>query len=203
MTFSDQPITDFIDDVAQGSATPGGGAVAALAGATGAALEEMVCNLTVDKEGYEDVADELGDIADELTANRTRLLELADEDAAAFNEVMDAYQTPEDEGRAEAIEEASKLAAEEPLETAEECLAILQHARTVTEKGNRNAVTDGGTGALLTHAGLQAALYNVTVNLGTIEDEEFVTDVGSRTAEIEAEAEAALDEVMATVEATH
>lgn len=203
MTFSDQTITDFIDDVAQGSATPGGGAVAALAGATGAALEEMVCNLTVDKEGYEDVAEELGDIADELTANRTRLLELADEDAAAFNEVMDAYQTPEDEGRAEAIEEASKLATEVPLETAEECLAVLQHARTVTEKGNRNAVTDGGTGALLTHAGLQAALYNVTVNLGTIEDEGFVADVGSRTAEIEAEAEAALEEVMATVEATH
>lgn len=203
MTFSDQTITDFIDDVAQGSATPGGGAVAALAGATGAALEEMVCNLTVDKEGYEDVAEELGDIADELTANRTRLLELADEDAAAFNEVMDAYQTPEGEGRAEAIEEASKLATEVPLETAEECLAVLQHARTVTEKGNRNAVTDGGTGALLTHAGLQAALYNVTVNLGTIEDEGFVADVGSRTAEIEAEAEAALEEVMATVEATH
>lgn len=201
MTFAEQPITDFIDDVAAGNATPGGGSVAAIAGAAGAALEEMVCNLTIGREEFAEVEADLSEAHEELTAHRVRLLELADEDSAAFEAVMDAYQTPEDEGRAQAIQDASKLATEVPLETAEECLAVLERAVLITDEGNPNAVTDGGTGAHLTYAALQAALNNVAVNLGTIEDEAFVEETAARADEIEVAAETYLEEVEANVAA--
>lgn len=201
MSFADQTVNEFIENVASGAATPGGGSVAAVAGAAGAALGEMVCNNTVTKDEYADVADDLEAIGSELTTHRTRLLELADEDSAAFDEVMAAFKTPEDEGRDEAIEDASKLATEVPLETAEECLAVVEHAVEVTEKGNVNSVTDGGVGGLLAHAALQSALYNVEINLSSIDDEEFVQATMSRAEEIATAAEGAIADVVENVEA--
>jgi formiminotetrahydrofolate cyclodeaminase len=200
MTFADQTVREFIEDVASGTATPGGGSVAAIAGAAGAALCEMVCNLTIGKDDYADVEDELSEIESELSTHRERLLELADEDSAAFDEVMAAFKTPAEEGRAEAIEEASKLATEVPLETAENCLAVVEGAVTVTEKGSESSVTDGGTAGLLAHAALQAALYNVEINLASIDDESYVEDIASRAEEIEADAAAALEQVTQNVE---
>ena len=201
MSFAEQTVAEFIENVASGTATPGGGSVAAVVGAAGAGLGEMVCNLTVDKDDYADVADELAERQSELAEHRSRLLELADEDSAAFEEVMAAFKTPEDEGRAEAIEDASKLATEVPLEIAEESLAVLESAVTVTEKGNENAVTDGGVGGLLAHAALRAAVYNVEINLGSIDDDSFVDETASRVEEIEAAADEALDQVVDNVEA--
>lgn len=202
MSFAEQTLTEFDEDVAAGSATPGGGSVAALAGATGAALGEMVCNLTIGKDEYAAVADELSAIKDELGAHRQRLYELADEDSEAFTEVMAAFKTPEEEGRAEAIEEASKLAAEVPLETAEECLAVVEKTVPIAKNGNVNSVTDAGTGALLAYAGLQAALYNVEINMDSIGDEEFVDGLEADVASLRRDAEGAIEEVKGTVESS-
>lgn len=202
MTFADQSIAEFLEAVAEGSATPGGGAVAAVVGAAGAALEEMVCNLTIGTEGYEAAEADLTAVRDDLTARRRRLLELADEDAAAFEDLLAAYRSDADEGRAEAIQEATKRATEVPLETAEACLDVLDHAVTVTTAGNENAASDGGTGALLAHAAVQAALYNVSVNLTSIEDEAFLKETADRANEIEEEADTRLETVLERVEET-
>lgn len=200
MTYAERSITDFVSSIADGQPTPGGGSAAAIVGATGAALVEMLCNLTIGREEYADVEDDLVEIREDLETRRERLFELADEDAAAFEEVMAAYKSDEDD-RAAAIESASKRATEVPLETAEACLAVVEHAVRVTEVGNENAVTDGGTGALLANAALQAALYNVAINLGTIDEEAFVSETADRADEIEARAEEALSAVTATVDA--
>lgn len=202
MTFADRSIAEFLEAVAEGSATPGGGAVAAVAGAAGAALEEMVCNLTIGTEGYEAAEADLTAVRDDLAARRSRLLELADEDAAAFEDLLAAYRSDADQGRDEAIQEATKRATEVPLETAEACLDVLDHAVTVTTAGNENAISDGGTGALLAHAAAQAALYNVRVNLASIEDEAFVTETTDRADEIEEHAEALLATVLERVDET-
>ena len=199
MTYADRSITEFVSSIAAGQPTPGGGAAAAIVGATGAALVEMLCNLTIGREEYADVEDDLVEISDDRKSRRERLFELADEDAAAFEEVMAAYKSDDDD-RAAAIESASKRATEVPLETAEACLRVVEHAVPVTQKGNENAVTDGGTGALLANAGLQAALYNVAINLGTIDDEEFVDETAARADEIEERAAEALDTVTETVD---
>lgn len=201
MTFAQQRIADFAADVAAGDPTPGGGSAAAVVGAVGAALGEMVCRLTVGKEGYEEVEDELASIGSDLAGLRERLLDLADEDSAAFGAVMEAFGTPEDADRSAAVQAASKRATEVPLETAEACLDVMNAAVTVTALGNENAITDGGTGAYLAFAALRAALYNVAVNLASIEDEAFVTEVSTRADDLEAAAEGALERVEANVDA--
>jgi formiminotetrahydrofolate cyclodeaminase len=200
MTYADRTLSAFVDSIAAGDPTPGGGSAAAVVGATGAALVEMVCTLSIGREEYADVEDELEDVRASMQDTRARLFELADEDSAAFEAVMAAFKTPEDEGRAESIQEASQRATEVPLETAEACLTVVEHAVPVTQKGNENAVTDGGTGALLANAALQAALYNVAINLGTIDDEEFVDETAARAEEIEKRAAEALDTVTETVD---
>ncbi len=200
MTYADTTITDFVSRIAEGQPTPGGGSAAAIVGATGAALVEMLCNLTIGREEHADVEAGLIEIRDDLESRRERLFDLADEDASAFEDVMAAYRSDDDD-RAAKIESASKQATEVPLETAEACLAVVEHAERVTEVGNENAVTDGGTGALLANAALQAALYNVAVNLGTIDDEAFVADTADRAEDVEARAEEALSAVTETVDA--
>lgn len=201
MNFANQTINEFVDNVASGEETAvGGGSVAAISGAIGAALEQMVCNLTMGKEGYEDTEEKMEDIHSNLNDIRGRLLELADEDSAAFKEILAAYQTPEDEGREEAIEDATKLATNVPMETAEMCLEVIKYAVEVTESGNENAVTDAGTGAYVAYSGLNSALYNVEINLGTIDDQAFVEDASKRADELKQAGQKALDQVADNVE---
>ena len=104
MTFADQPIGEFLDAVASEQVTPSGGAVAPVGGAMGAALCEMVCIHTVDTDGSETAADELIDVGGALADQRERLLDLADEDAAAVDAVGAAFES----GDADRIQAASK-----------------------------------------------------------------------------------------------
>lgn len=189
MSFADATLRQFIDDLASGSPTPGGGSAAAVSGAMAASLAEMVCNLTVGKDRYADVEAEMREHREELAAVRAHLLTLADEDAAAFDDVMAAFKQPKGDERSEAIQEASKQAAEVPMETAERCLKVLRHTEPIARRGNQHSVTDAGTAALLAHAALHAALYNVRINLGGIDDEGFCTEMTDRVEQLTDQAE--------------
>lgn len=201
MTFADQTVGGFLENVASGSVTPGGGAVAAVGGGAGAALCEMVCANTIgnDDAADDDVESTLAVVRDELAARRERLLSLADDDSAAIEELMAAYRTPAGEGRAGAIEAASKRATEVPLETAEACLGVLERAEVVTEAGNPNAVADGAVGAFLALAALRASVFTVRVNLPAIEDEAFVREMEERSSALERAGDEAFQRVRANV----
>ena len=195
MSFTDQTIGEFLDSVASTTVTPSGGAVAAVGGAAGAALCEMVCIHTIGKDGYAEVEREMTDVRNELGANRIRLLELADEDSAAVDELQEAFRTPSSDERDEAIGEAAKRAIEVPVETAEECLDVIEHAAVITEKGNRNAIADAATGALLAHATLQSSVMTARLNLEMIENATFVAEIEHRSTEIDDSAARAVKQV--------
>lgn len=199
MTFADQTISEFLGHVASGTVTPSGGAVAAIGGASGAALCEMMCIHTIELEVYDDIETELSKIRDGLRSCRVRLLDLADEDSIAVDELQAAFKTPEDEGRAEMIQEASIRAIEVPFEIAEVCLAILEYATVATEKGNQNALADARTGVFLAYAALQASLFTVQSNLGLLETVP-VGEMEKRSTEIDRSAEKAVQQVKANVE---
>jgi formiminotetrahydrofolate cyclodeaminase len=195
MQFADRTINEFLGDVAASTVTPSGGAVAAIGGASGAALCEMVCVHTIERDGSDDIRTELSDVRDELGARRVRLLELADEDSTAVDELQAAFEEPRDGDRAELVRKASRRTVEAPLEIAEVCLAVLEAARVVTAKGNRNAVADAGTGAFLAHSALRASVIIVRSNLGLIEDTAVVTSVEECSAEIGTAADEAVEQV--------
>ncbi len=172
----------FLQELGSNSPAPGGGSVAALSGSLGAALLEMVCNLTVGKKKYEGVWDEMKRTAKDVSTLRVRLLELVDEDTNAFNDVMKAFKLPketdeEKAARSKAIQSGYMKAIDTPLETANVCLKVLESAASIAEKGNKNSISDAGVGSDMAASGLEGALINIKINLGSIKDQDFVQEM--------------------------
>ena len=172
-------VRDFVAELGSDNPTPGGGSVAALCGALGAALSAMVSRLTVDREKFKETwpsMEEVKKTADELVA---RFLDLVQEDTDAYQKVMAAFQLPketeeEKASRQAAIEEAMKRAATVPLETLRASERLVGIAREAVQGGNPNAITDAGAAVQLANATAVVASYNVRINLSRIKDEAFV-----------------------------
>ena len=170
-----ETIEGFLADLASDSPAPGGGAVAGLCAAAGAALISMVCRLTIGREGYEDVDARMGGYLEEADAARAAFLELADRDARAFGSVMEAFKLPKDDDRQKAersaaIQRAYEGAARVPLEIAQRSVAMMQYARLSIELGNPQAASDGLSAALALHAAALAAIANVAINAASLKD---------------------------------
>jgi len=205
MAFSDKTLQVFLDEVASAEPAPGGGSVAALSGALGASLVAMVCRLTIGKKGYEAVSAEMQTILPRAEALQRELRDLMQADTDAYARVMDAYKLPkqtdaEKAARTRAIQNALKHASDIPLRVAELCAQVLELACPVAEKGNKNAASDGGVGALMAEAGLRGAAFNVSINLGAINDEAFVREHRARVQQLLADAEQRKNEIMKIVE---
>lgn len=166
-------VRDLTERLASRAPVPGGGSASALAGALGAALVEMVCELTVGKPEYEDidpVARQIGAAAGEL---RVSMLAAAEDDAAAYLHVVAARRLPRDSeeeraARKAAIGEASVAATEVPLRVARLAAEVLDLAASIASIGNRNAVSDAGAAALLAAAAARGAALNVRINLPSL-----------------------------------
>ena len=134
------PLSQFLDRLASGDPTPGGGGAAALGGALAAALISMVCNLTLGKEQFAGVADEVQRLLDDSEAARAALEYAVEADATAFSHVSAAYRLPrgderERSARQTAIKKASAGAAREPLEVARVCASVLDMSTRLAEIG--------------------------------------------------------------------
>lgn len=178
MRTAEETIGQFCTQLGAGTAAPGGGAAAAVAGALGASLLSMVAGLTVGRKKYAEVQAEMEDLQQVGAEQTAALLTCADEDQEAFKQVMAAFALPkESDGekaeRQQAIQAGYQEAIRSPLTTMEHCLVVMQYARTAAEKGNQNALSDAYVGFLMAAAGFEAALWNVAINLGAIQDESF------------------------------
>jgi len=185
----DKKMNNFLDELASNSPTPGGGSVAALAGALGAALISMVGNLTIGKKKYEDVEEDIKKIISSSEKLRYELSQLIEEDVKVFNNFIATYKMPketEDEKkiRAEKIQESLIKAAKVPLRVAYKCLDILSLSKEVAEKGNINVVSDAGVAVLMAEAALESAILNVKINLRMIKDEKVRTELSSSIKEL-------------------
>ena len=185
MKLTDKPITNFLDELASNAPAPGGGSVASLGGALGAALVSMVCNLTLGKKGYEDVQDDIEDLLAQSEALRAELTDLLEADVAAYNGYSLAAKMPRgtDEEKAErsrVMQEALKVATDVPLQIAEAAVKVMDLCMPAAEKGNKWAVSDAGVAVLMAEAALRSAALNVLINLGSLKDDEFVADRRAR-----------------------
>jgi len=178
-------VAEFADEVSRDSVAPGGGSIAALAGALAAGLASMVANITFAKGKFRKRRSELEEIA--LAAQRVKdeLLRAVDRDTAAFHELMAAFRLPAESpeqgtARADAIQAATRGATEVPLASAELCLEALGLCRRAAERGLPAGITDAGVGALLARAALEGSLYNVQVNLASVEDREWAQKVSAK-----------------------
>ncbi|MFW6148668.1 MAG: cyclodeaminase/cyclohydrolase family protein [Atribacterota bacterium] len=180
----DQKIKKFMDTLASKSATPGGGSVAALTGAMGSALVSMVGNLTLGKEKYQEVEDDIKNILKKSEKLRNELENLAERDVEVFNQFMATLKLPKEtkeqkKERKEKMQIALFEAANVPLEVARKCQELLDICQEIAEKGNKNVISDAGVGAILAQAAFDSAILNVKVNLPMIRDERIKEELNT------------------------
>jgi glutamate formiminotransferase/formiminotetrahydrofolate cyclodeaminase len=180
------PIATFFDQVAGPTPTPGGGTVAAVAGALATTLATMVANLTLGRKKHAAVEEDMRALKREAEALRTELLALGRRDSEAFEAVLRARRLPQTtppelEARAAAVLAAEWEACRVPLATAEACVRVAELAATAAHLGNPNAVTDAGVAGLLARAAGEGALLNVQINLKSLPESADKADVAART----------------------
>jgi glutamate formiminotransferase/formiminotetrahydrofolate cyclodeaminase len=173
-------LREFADELASGSPAPGGGSVAALAGALAAGLAAMVPNLTVGRKGYKEVEAEMNAVGGEAQEIKDALLRAIDDDTAAFNALMAAFRMPKgnDEETAAheaAVQTATRGAIGVPLAVLQCMPRLLELLAVVAEKGNANALSDAVTGAAMALACATGARANVLINLKGMDKDEWGT----------------------------
>jgi formiminotetrahydrofolate cyclodeaminase len=169
----DLTLGEFLERLGSSDPTPGGGAAAAVVGALGAALVEMTANLTIGRPRLADVQDQAQRIERRASDLRSRLQQLGDADAEAFDHVTSAYKLPRADdaqkaARTQAIQSALRIAADVPLETARISAEVVELAEEAAPVLNAAVISDVLVGALLAQAALNGAALNVEINLGSM-----------------------------------
>lgn len=180
----------FLDQLASSEPVPGGGSVAALSSALAASLGAMVANLTIGKKNYEDVSDQMQIILDKMMNQKTHFVNMIDKDANSFDSVMKAFKLPKETDeekafRTQAIQEGMKYAAKVPYEVAEVTYLLFQDLKDLVVNGNKNAQTDALVATMMARTAILSALYNVKINLESIKDEVFVTEMRQKVSLLE------------------
>ncbi len=178
-------VQELLEETAAATPLPGGGSMAALAGAVAASLTEMVANLTVGKKGYESAAEEMKTLAAEAAEARKKMIAAMDRDAEAYQRVVAAFGLPKGNDaekaiRTGAIQDALKSASMAPLEAARESMAIMESAGRVLAKGNRNAYSDAAVAVMCARTAVLGAISNVRINLAGITDEAFAKELNEQ-----------------------
>ena len=176
MSTEEHGIGTWLEALSSDAPTPGGGAAAGVAAATGAALIAMVGRLTAGKAGFEEVDARMRDLVDRADRDRMDFLRLADEDAKAFDSVMASFKLPketdqEKASRTLAIQDAYEAAAAVPLDLAKRSVDLMEVAEDATALGNPHAASDGYSAGALLFAATLAALANVRINAAGLKDE--------------------------------
>jgi glutamate formiminotransferase/formiminotetrahydrofolate cyclodeaminase len=195
----------FADETASESPAPGGGSIAAYAGALGAALGTMVANLSSHKRGWDDRWAEFSEWAAKGQAIKDELLALVDEDTRAFNAIMDAFRLPkgtdaEKAARSAAIQAATRYAIETPFRVMRRSLDAMPLLQAMAESGNPNSVTDAAVGALCVRSAVMGAYLNVKINAAGLKDRAFVDGTLAEGERMVAEAQRLETDILATAE---
>ena len=192
MYSKDLSIKDFLNKTASNTPVPGGGSISALNGAIATALAEMLANLTIGKKNYADVEGKMKVTVHDMCNERTLFFEDIDRDAEAYKLVFDAFKLPKETeeqklNRANQIQQATKQAALIPMEIAQRAFDLMDTIAFTTRNGNKNAVTDGCISMMICRTAVLGALLNVRINLGSINDTEFVIELDLKCSKMEVE----------------
>jgi formiminotetrahydrofolate cyclodeaminase len=178
-----------LDAVAAPTATPGGGSVSAFAGALAASLGQMVAGLSRKQKSQAAFVNQLSEALDQLRCTAAELAEAIDRDAASYDAVMAAYKLPQestDEKRAreEAIQQATRGAAEVPLQVAERSVALFERLGQLASIAAASMKSDLEVARLMAAAGARGALANVEINLDNIADANYAASMRAKSASL-------------------
>lgn len=194
----------FVEVLATKAPVPGGGGAAALVGAIGTALGNMVGSLTVGKKKYADVETEVLALKARSDELQSKLLAMVEKDAEAFEPLAKAYGLPKDteDQRAEkarVMEQVLRRAAETPLEIMKLCAESLSVIERFSQIGSRLALSDAGCAASCCRAALDAASLNVLINTKSMSDRAFAENLNRQTETLSRDGDAKAEAVFTAV----
>jgi len=174
--------TDFLERLSSGKPTPGGGSASAFAGAAGAALVAMVARSTIGKKNYLNVEKQMVEIRDRADRLRSELSLAISQDAAVFQQYLNAVRlpkdTPEQESlRKEALQVAMMQTVQEPLGVAEKAVEVMELAVITAQTGNINAIADAVTAGNMAETCFRGANLNIRINARGIDDRNELTSI--------------------------
>lgn len=172
---------EFVKVLASDAPAPGGGGAAALVGAIGTALGNMVGSLTVGKKKYADVQDEIIALKAKCDELQKQLLDQVEADEVNFLPLAKAYGIPKDDPtRDKVMEEATIIACSTPMKIMELCCEAIEAIKVFAEKGSRLAVSDAGCGAVCCKAALQSASLNVFINTKSLKNSPIAEEMNKK-----------------------
>ena len=194
-------LSGFANETASESVAPGGGSVSAYVGALGASLGTMVANLSAHKRGWDARWEEFSEWAETGEAIKSKLIDLVDDDTAAFNGILAAFRLPKDSDaekvlRSEAIQKATKQAIEVPLEVMRTSYRSFNLLKEMVKEGNPASSSDAGVGALCARAAVHGAALNVRINLVDLKDEAYKKACLTEVDKVTKDADAKEQEIM-------
>ena len=182
MKLCDMTVTEFVNTVASDAPAPGGGSVAALSGAIGAALTAMVGNLTQGRKKYAQYAEFAAQVEAKGNELKARLLDVMDRDTEAFLLVSNAFAMPkatdeEKAARSAAIQNGLKACTKTPMEMMELCAEAARLAAEFADNGfNDSSASDLGVAFLSLSAAIRGAWLNVLINISSLKDQAFADE---------------------------
>ena len=204
MKLAEMNVTQFAQVLASDAPAPGGGSTAALAGALGAALTAMVCELTVGKKQFAEVREDVLAVQAKAAQLQERFLDVMDRDTDAFLVVSNAFAMPkatdeEKAARSAAIQKGLEGCTATPFEMMEIALETLELTDSILGKSNDSAASDLGVSALSLRAAVQGAWLNVLINIGSLKNKELAEDYRVKGEAILAKALPLADKIYAEV----
>ena len=202
MDMTQESCRKFVEVLASNAPAPGGGGAAALVGAIGTALGNMVGSLTVGKKKYAAVEEEIIALKARCDALQTELLDQVEADDKGFVPLAKAYGIPKDDpNRDKILEEATVTACAVPMHIMELCCEAIDYISVFAAKGSRLAVSDAGCGAVCCKAALQAASLNVFINTKSLKNREVAEEMNAKANGMLTKYCALADEIFNTVKA--
>ncbi len=197
-------LVEFANETASESPAPGGGSISAYMGSLGASLATMVANLSSHKKGWDEQWETFSNWAEKGQTYKDTLLNLVDEDTAAFNGIMAAFALPkasdeEKKLRSQAIQAATKFAIEIPFKVMQQAYQSMDVIKAMAEIGNPNSASDAGVAALCARSAVMGAFMNVRINASGYDDKDFVTQLIQQGYELEAKTQSLEAEIIAIV----
>ena len=200
MKLAEMNVTQFADVLASDAPAPGGGSTAALAGALGAALTAMVCELTVGKKQFAEVKEDVLAVQAQASQLQKRFLDVMDRDTDAFLVVSNAFAMPkatdeEKAARSAAIQKGLEGCTATPFEMMELAAETIQLTESLLGRFNTASASDLGVGALSLRTAVQGAWLNVLINIGSLKNKELAENYRAKGQLLVDEVVAAADRV--------
>ena len=183
--YIEEKLYRYLDDLASAQPTPGGGSTAALSGAMGAALASMVCLITMGKEAYADMQQEIEELLRRTEYLRNRFQQLMQEDIEAYGRLATCYKLPRETSeerkyRTDMIQKQLVEAALVPLEVAECAAELILCCQRIAEIGSITVLSDVATGAILASCAGEGASFMVRINMRSLKNDKLAAELADR-----------------------